>query len=164
MTLNSSKENGFPKWALSRPEGKKRELRKEDFKQWDVKCHKISSNKSYHFSYQFFQNCLCVKLTIFTTEIAFCRKRAKLHLNKPQTSELYCSLLLSVCHETKTPQESEENLSSRVDYPCNENIRNAGAGQEIACICRSDFSCTISMPDIHFHFVFLPPEYRSRES
>jgi len=44
---------------------------------------------------------------------------------------------------------------------CNENIRNAGARQEIASIFRYDVSCTISVPDIHFHFVLLPSEYRS---
>lgn len=62
---------------LTRGEGKG--AREGDFKQWGVKCHKISLNKSYHFSYQFFQNCPCVKLMIFTTEISFCKKGAKLH-------------------------------------------------------------------------------------
>lgn len=46
---------------------------------------------------------------------------------------------------------------------CNENIRNAHARQEIACIFRYDVSCPISLPDIHFHFVFLATEYRSRK-
>lgn len=82
MTLNSCKENVFPKWIFSQPERKERELREGDFKQWDVKCHKISLNKSYHFSYPFFWSCPCVKLMIFSTEIAFCRKGAKLDLKQ----------------------------------------------------------------------------------
>lgn len=164
MTLNSCKENIFPKWALSQPEEKERELREGDFKQWSVKCHKISLNKSYHFSYRFFQNCPCVNLMIFTTEIAFCKKGAKLHLKwTPNFRSVLQPSAVSLARN-KTPQESEENLSCRADYTCNENIRNAGTGQEIACICRSDFSCTNSVPDIHFHLVFLPPEYRSRQS
>lgn len=101
---------------------------------------------------------------IFLIEIAFCREGAKLHLK--QTLNFRALLQPSAVSLAwkKPPQEPEENLSSRVDYTCNENIRNASAGQEIACICRSDFSSTISVPDIRFHFVFLPPEYRSRQS
>lgn len=55
----------------------------------------------------------------------------------------------------------KKDLRWRVDYTCNENIRNAHSRQEIACIFRY-VSCLISVPDIRFHFVFPPPEYRSR--
>lgn len=70
------RENIFPKWTPSLRGGGggggvEWELKEEDFKQWDVNWHKISLNKLCNL--RDFQNCPCVKLMVFTTEIPFCR-------------------------------------------------------------------------------------------
>lgn len=36
-------------------------------------------------------------------------------------------------------------------------------GRKLPAFFRYDVSCPISLPDIHFHFVFLAMEYRSRK-
>lgn len=88
MALNSCKENVHPKWRLSRPEGKERHLKEGDFKQWDVKCHKVSLNKSYHFSYPFFWNCPWVNDLLNRNSILQRRSQAPFKTNPKLQSSI----------------------------------------------------------------------------